>query len=66
MRTLLFALLLLLVYSTTSSAAEREPSEQGAIYWESSQLIEAKRQAKNQVGSSAKPSLSCVRMPKRR
>ncbi len=47
MRTLFNALLLVLVSSMASYGIEEGPSEQSTIYWESSQLAEAKNRTKN-------------------
>lgn len=47
MRTLFISLLLPFVYTTTCCAVEKEPSGLSTIYWESSQLAKANRQAEN-------------------
>ena len=47
MRTLLAVMLLVFFGSTTSYGVEDESSELDTIYWESSRLTEAKRQAEN-------------------
>jgi len=51
MRTLFIASLLAFGCSSTSFGVEEEPSRLSTVYWESSRLIEAKRQAENPDGS---------------